>query len=75
MTGDGAPSGGRRIEFVRGGVPDDPGVERAIVLALDALAGDRDDPAPAWWRAGVEAAVRGRDVRSPSGLTDRPGTG
>lgn len=75
MTAEDATSGERRIEFVRGGVPDDPGVARAIVLALDVLAGDRDDPMPAWWRAGVATAVQGRKVRSPSELTDRPGTG
>ena len=67
-----APSG-RRIAFVRGGVPDDPGVARAIALALGAEPDRAVPTATAWWWAGASALLTGRIARSPSELPDRRG--
>lgn len=73
MTVDRQDASGPGIVFLRGGVPDDPRVARAIAIAIGTGTGATSAPdAPsAWWRAGTSEALTGRLVRSPDELERR----
>lgn len=71
MTVDRQDASGPGIVFLRGGVPDDPRVARAIEIAIGTGATSAPDAPSAWWRAGTSEALTGRLVRSPDELERR----